>query len=111
MTFNYLDFFTETPISGCSVLECDFGDSCGTTAISQTSIGPASATTPFTLTYKQDVQTGYGPHSVCVQCTATNNELDSFTFSNEQLPLDCIPPLVANAQTAIIYPYVEGSTG
>jgi len=34
-----------------------------------------------------------------------------FTFTIEQLPLDCNPVLVANAQTVITHPYVTLGTG
>jgi hypothetical protein len=63
------------------------------------------------MTYKQSILNGYGPQNVCAYCWITNGFSIEYTFSIEQLPLDCNPVLVANAQAAIIYPYVEGGTG
>ena len=111
LTFDYLSFFDETPITNCAVLSCNFGDTCGdATAISEPNINQV-ATTPQSLSYKQNVLIGYGPHSVCVQCKVTNDFIDQYTFSIEQLPLDCNNVLVANAQTFITHPYVEGGSG
>ena len=54
---------------------------------------------------------GYGPQSVCVECKVTNDYIDQYTFTIEQLPLDCNLVLVENTKTAITHPYVEGGNG
>ena len=47
---NYLDFFTETPITDCS-FTCNYGDTCGAaTTISHLNVAQTSAT-PFPITY------------------------------------------------------------
>ena len=43
---NYLDFFDETQISGCSVLTCNYGDFCGASTISSPNVSKTSVT-PF----------------------------------------------------------------
>ena len=113
LAFDYLSFFDETPINNCAILGCNVGDSCGdATTISETNIDQASSTTtPYTMTYSQSFKNGYGPHSVCIQCKVTNDLIDTYTFTIEQLPLDCNSVLVANAQTAITHPYVDGGVG
>ena len=53
-TKTYLDFFTETPITNCADLGCNYGDSCGDlTTISGTNVystAPPIAS-PYTLDY------------------------------------------------------------
>ena len=63
------------------------------------------------MSYKQSFKDGFGPHSVCVQCKVTNDLVETYTFSIEQLPLDCNSVLVASTSTSVTHPYVEGGTG
>ena len=53
LSFDYLSFFDETPITNCAVFECNVGDTCGdATTISEPNIVQASSTvSPFTMTY------------------------------------------------------------
>ena len=100
LTLNYLDFYDESPITNCEILGCNFGDTCGdATTISEPNILQVTSTNPKSLSYSQSFigVTGYGPHLVCVHCKVTNDFIDQYTFTIEQLPLDCNNVLVANA--------------
>ena len=50
--------------------------------------------TPYTLTYEKAFKNGYGPHTLCIECKATNNYIDQKKFTIEQKNLDCDPSLV-----------------
>ena len=62
LTKIHTDFFTVTATTECSVVSCNYGDTCGeSTTISV--IGSELSKTsvaPYTLTYKQNVKNGYG---------------------------------------------------
>jgi len=86
--FNY--FFKTTAITDCAVLDCFYyedpaSDCTGTTQYASTAniVPDNSASSPFTLTYKQSVMNGYGPENICVKCRATNDYFDLFSFSIE----------------------------
>ena len=107
---NYKDFFTETPITDCS-FSCNYGNSCGaSTTISETNINSASGTN--VVTYSQSIKNGYGPETICIECVATNNEIDSHVFTFTQTALDCDPSLVAIPQASpISNPYFSAGPG
>ena len=48
---NYLDFFDETAVLGCS-MTCNWGDSCGAVSTITSPNVSKTSTTPFEVTYK-----------------------------------------------------------
>ena len=62
------------------------------------------------MTYKQNVKDGFTA-SICINCIATNNHVDSHTFTITQEPLNCDQSLVAIANPSKTTPYVHGGTG
>ena len=62
------------------------------------------------MTYSQNVKNGYTV-TICINCIATNNHVDSHTFSITQAPLDCDQSLIAIANPSLSTPYVHGGTG
>ena len=71
------------------------------------------AASPYTVTYNHDFKDGYGPHNICIQCTTTNNAIDTFKFSIEQLPLNCDPILapLTTQPTLFEFDYVSLGVG
>ena len=59
--------------------------------------------TPWTIDAVETVIEGYGPYSIVIECTVTNNNKWHRIFTIEQIQLDCSGLLVQkNAGTLVI---------
>ena len=106
--FDITNFFVQNIRLGCSV-SCQVGDTCGS-SLTGTEISQATATSPFTITAKENVVQGYDK-TACFRCTSGATNFDK-VFQIVQKG-DCSKTLAAKAITSPLsnHDFVNGGSG